>query len=211
MTKRLYQYIEILWDYMQVDHTLSPSECIIVLCSNDTRVADYAAKLYLDGFAPYLIFSGGEGRFTNGLFDRSEAETFATIAQDMGVPAQAIYTETLSSNTGENVQFTHQLLQSLGLEFSNIILVQKPFMERRTLATFMKQWPSHIEKLQVTSTRQCFFDYINREMPLDRVLKALLADFERIKTYPDKGFQTKQHVPEEVEQAYQYICQRYPL
>ncbi len=73
---------------MRLNHEPVRSDCIFCMCSNDTRVAEYAAQLYLDGYAPKLVFSGGIGRFTEGLFNTSEAEAFALVAKDMGVPEQ---------------------------------------------------------------------------------------------------------------------------
>ncbi|EGQ8071556.1 YdcF family protein [Vibrio vulnificus] len=202
---KLFRQIELLWQYMQLQHRLTPTDCLLVMCSNDLRVAEHAVNLYKQGYAPYILFSGGEGRFTEGLFEKSEAETFAELAKASGVPEEAILLETKSSNSGENVRFSEQLLIDKGLVFESFILVQKPFMERRALATFEKQWQGAYSRLLVSSTEEDFFDYINEEMPLMLVLEALLEDFERIKHYPAKGFQTEQPLPDDVETAYQEI------
>ncbi|EKS7723608.1 YdcF family protein, partial [Vibrio vulnificus] len=140
--------------------------------------------------------------------EKSEAETFAELAKASGVPEEAILLETKSSNSGENVRFSEQLLIDKGLVFDSFILVQKPFMERRALATFEKQWQGAYSRLLVSSTGEAFFDYINEEMPLMLVLEALLEDFERIKHYPAKGFQTEQPLPDDVETAYQEIREK---
>ncbi len=206
---KLYQHIETLWDYMQLNQELTPADCIFVMCSNDLRVAEYAAKLYHQKLAPMIIFSGGEGRFTDGLFDKSEAETFAEIAKLAGVPNEAILVETKSSNSGENVRFTEQLLREKEIKCESLILVQKPFMERRAIATFEKQWQSPYSQLQVTSTAHPFFEYINEEMTLMMVLEALMEDFSRVKTYPEKGFQTEQEIPAHVESSYQALREKF--
>ncbi|NVC93112.1 YdcF family protein [Vibrio natriegens] len=206
---KLYQHIETLWDYMQLKHQLKPADCLLVMCSNDLRVAEHAAKLYQQKLAPLIVFSGGKGRFTDGLFDNSEAETFAEIAQAAGVPGDAILLETQSTNSGENVRFTHQLLENSGILCDSVILVQKPFMERRAIATFEKQWQSPYSQLQVSSTAHPFFEYINEDMPLMMVLEALMEDYSRVKTYPEKGFQTEQVIPENVESSYQALLQRF--
>ena len=206
---KLYQHIETLWDYMQLKHQLKPADCLLVMCSNDLRVAEHAAKLYQQKLAPLIVFSGGKGRFTDGLFDTSEAETFAEIAQAAGVPGDAILLETQSTNSGENVRFTHQLLENSGILCDSVILVQKPFMERRAIATFEKQWQSPYSQLQVSSTAHPFFEYINEDMPLMIVLEALMEDYSRVKTYPEKGFQTEQVIPENVESSYQALLQRF--
>ncbi len=206
---KLYQHIETLWDYMQLKHELKPADCLFVMCSNDVRVAEHAAELYHQKLAPLIVFSGGEGRFTDGLFDKSEAETFAEIAHAVGVPSDAIMVETQSTNSGENVRFTEKLLKEGGKKCDSFILVQKPFMERRAIATFEKQWQSPYSHLQASSTASPFFEYINDDMPLMMVLNALLEDFDRVKTYPEKGFQTEQVIPEHVESSYQALRKRF--
>ncbi|MEF1229807.1 YdcF family protein, partial [Vibrio fortis] len=59
--------------------------------------------------------------------------------------------------------------------------------------------------ITVTSQWQHWVDYYNEELPLELVLSALIADFERIKEYPRLGFQVALHVPEDVESAYQQL------
>ncbi|EGQ8039548.1 YdcF family protein [Vibrio alginolyticus] len=206
---RLYRHIETLWDYMQLKHELKPADCLFVMCSNDVRVAEHAAKLYHQKLAPLIVFSGGEGRFTDGLFEKSEAETFAEIAKLSGVPSEAILLETESTNSGENVRFTEQRLKEEGKQCSSFILVQKPFMERRAIATFEKQWQSPYTQLQVSSAALPFFEYINEDMPLMMVLEALIEDFSRVKSYPEKGFQTEQNIPQQVESSYQALLERF--
>ncbi|MDK9739816.1 YdcF family protein [Vibrio sp. D404a] len=204
MTK-LHRAIDTLWDYMKVGDTPSKSDCLFVLCSNDTRVAEYAAQLYKQGIAPYIVFSGGVGRFTEGQFNRSEAEAFAAVARDCGVPDSAILLETQASNTGENVRFTYELLNNRGKVPKRLTLVQKPFMEKRTYATFKQQWPDEDAEITVTSQWRHWIDYCNEDLPLDMVLGALLADFERIKDYPERGFQIALPIPDNVESAYQQL------
>ncbi|MDG2933010.1 YdcF family protein, partial [Vibrio parahaemolyticus] len=190
-------------------HELKPADCLFVMCSNDVRVAEHAAKLYHQKLAPLIVFSGGEGRFTDGLFEKSEAETFAEIAKMSGVPSEAILLETESTNSGENVRFTEQRLKEEGKQCSSFILVQKPFMERRAIATFEKQWQSPYTQLQVSSAALPFFEYINEDMPLMMVLEALMEDFSRVKSYPEKGFQTEQNIPQQVESSYQVLLERF--
>ncbi|EPN4955558.1 MULTISPECIES: YdcF family protein [Vibrio] len=206
---KLYRHIETLWDYMQLKHELKPADCLFVMCSNDVRVAEHAANLYHQKLAPLIVFSGGEGRFTDGLFEKSEAETFAEIAKMSGVPSEAILLEAESTNSGENVRFTEQRLKEEGKNCSSFILVQKPFMERRAIATFEKQWQSPYSQLQVSSTAHPFFEYINEDMPLMMVLEALMEDFSRVKSYPEKGFQTEQNIPQQVESSYQVLLERF--
>ncbi|MCX7711675.1 MAG: YdcF family protein, partial [Clostridia bacterium] len=70
----------IVWDYMKMNHPLEKADCIIVLGSHDTRVAKRGAEIFLQGWAPYILFSGYLGALTLGKWDRPEADIFADIA-----------------------------------------------------------------------------------------------------------------------------------
>ncbi len=83
--------------------SIEKADCILAMGSHDTRVASRAAELYLEGWAPLLVYSGGLGRLTRELWDEPEATKFARIAIGMGVPPESMLTETRSTNTGENV------------------------------------------------------------------------------------------------------------
>jgi len=189
------QHAKKLWDYHHMNHTLVNTDCILVLGSHDTRVAERGAELYLQGWAPLLVFSGGLGNFTKDLWQEKEADLFAKIAIKMGVPQEAILVENRSTNTGENILFTQQLLEK-NLDPQSFIVVQKPYMERRSYATFKKHWPD--KQLTVTSPQIAFEDYPNEEIPLHRVINIMVGDLQRIKVYPTKGFQVYQEIPGDV-------------
>lgn len=196
---------KIIWNYHLVNHQLRKSDCIFVLGSHDLRVANRGAELYLQGWAPLLVFSGGLGNFTSGLWTESEADKFAAIAVKMGVPKDAILVENKSTNTGENILFTQQLLASKGIDPQSFIVVQKPYMERRSYATFKKHWPD--KEIIVTSPQISFEDYPNEEIPLERVINIMVGDLQRIKIYPSKGFQVYQEIPVEVWSAYERLVE----
>jgi len=193
----------ILWNYHHVDHVVEKSDCILALGSHDTRVADRAAELYLERMAPVLIFSGGLGNLTKEIWTKSEAELFATIALQKGVPADAILIENRSTNTGENIMFTKSILKQHRLDPQRFIVVQKPYMERRSLATFKQHWPD--KDLIVTSPQLSFEDYPNDEIPLEKVINIMVGDLQRIKLYPAKGFQIYQEIPPNVWDAYERL------
>ncbi len=192
-----------IWDYHHVNQSLVKSDCILALGSHDTRVAERAAELYLEGWAPLLIFSGGLGRLTDSLWTESEADLFAKIAIQKGVPEKNILIENRSTNTGENIQFTKQLLSEKGLDLQTFILVQKPYMERRSFATFAKNWPE--KSFVVTSPQIAFEDYPTEEISLQKVIHIMVGDLQRIKIYPEKGFQIYQEIPADVWDAYEKL------
>lgn len=212
------QDAERVYNYHRM-HMLVPikADAIFTLCSLDVRVAHRAAQLYLDGHGRYLIFSGGSGKLTADRFTKPEAEVFADIARAKGVPEEAIITEPQSTNTGENVRFTYNIIRSRGLiggenGIRTFILVQKPYMERRTYATFMKQWPgidtTDGEKkveFSVTSPQLEWSQYPDEGNPRDLVVNIMVGDLVRIREYPAKGYQISQNIPAEVWEAGQRL------
>jgi uncharacterized SAM-binding protein YcdF (DUF218 family) len=194
---------KILWNYHQLHHTLQRSDCILVLGNMDTRTAERGADIYLQGYAPFIIFSGGLGKLTKDMWSGTEADLFATIALDKGVPPEAIFIENKSTNTGENILFTQQLLQEKNLDPQSFIVVQKPYMERRSYATFKKHWPH--KKLIVTSPLLSFEEYPTSDIPVEKLINMMVGDLQRIKLYPEKGFQIYQEIPDDVWEAYEQL------
>jgi uncharacterized SAM-binding protein YcdF (DUF218 family) len=194
-----------VWDYHHVNHTLVKSDCILTLGSHDLRVADRAAELYHEGWAPLLVFAGGLGRLTEDMWTEAEADLFARRAVDMGVPKESILIENRSTNTGENIQLVQRLLKEKNLDPKTFIVVQKPYMERRSYATFKKNWPG--KSFIVTSPQISFDDYPTADIPLEQVINIMVGDLQRIKVYPEKGFQVYQEIPADVWQAYERLVE----
>lgn len=205
ITKQTMDLARKLWDYHQMNHTLERSDCILVLGSHDLRVAERAADIYLQGWAPLLIFSGGLGNFTRQIWKESEADQFARIAIENGVPKENVLIENKSTNTGENILFTQQLLKENKLEPQSFIVVQKPYMERRSYATFKKHWPE--KRLLVTSPQISFDQYPTAEITLEKVINIMVGDLQRIQLYPEKGFQIYQEIPADVWQAFEQLIE----
>ncbi len=198
--------VQTIWDYMLVGHELRMADCIFVLGSHDIDVADYAIELYQQGYAPYLLFSGGvvQQNAELGVFwDTTEADYFARQALANGVPAEAILIENRSRNTGENFLFTRQLLDSLGFDFRSFIMVQKPYMERRVLATALQQWRG-IDFVVSSPPISCA-DYLNGELPRDAVIQRIVGDLQRVKVYGENGFQAPQKIPAQVWRAFEQL------
>jgi uncharacterized SAM-binding protein YcdF (DUF218 family) len=204
---RVRALVEIIWDYHHLHHELSHADAILVLCSHDTVVAERGAQLFLDGWAPLLIFSGGLGMITRHLWKDPEADRFADIAVRMGVPRDQILIENRSTNTGENVLFTRRLLAERGLDPRRFIVVQKPYMERRSYATFKKVWPG--KDIIVTSPQVSLDTYLQQcshgALSADDVISIMVGDLQRIRLYPEKGFQIPQEIPADVWAAYEEL------
>ena len=207
MNDRTRELAQKLWHYHQLNHDVAAADAILVLCSHDKAVAERGAQLFLAGLAPLLIFSGGLGAITKHLWSEPEADQFAAIAIAMGVPRSSILIENQSTNTGENVRFTRRLLAEKGLDPRTFIVVQKPYMERRSYATFQKVWPGRT--LMVTSPKVSFDDYLakysNETLSPDDVVSIMVGDLQRIRLYPAKGFQIEQEIPADVWAAFEEL------
>jgi uncharacterized SAM-binding protein YcdF (DUF218 family) len=198
-----------IWDYHHLHQKLEKADAIFVLCSYDLRVAKYAAQLFLDGWAPLIIFSGKEGRvahtgtLTSDLWHKSEADMFSEVARNMGVPEEKIIIENQSTNTSENVIFTKKLIEEKGSLLQRFILVQKPYMERRTYATFKQWWPE--KECVVTSPAISFEEYPYEGKPKEALINSIVGDFQRIKVYAQKGWQIEQDIPADIWDAYEKL------
>lgn len=179
----------------------------MVLGGHNVSPAKRAAQLFLDEYANYLVFSGGFGKLTKNTFDKTEAETFADIAIDMGVAINRIVLETKSTNTGENILYTYALLESKEMLPSSILLVVKPFFERRAYATFEKQWQDPDVEVLVTSPQVSYDEYFAHNTPSEKsqIINVMVGDFQRIAEYPKLGLQVEQEIPNGAWKAYEAL------
>jgi uncharacterized SAM-binding protein YcdF (DUF218 family) len=199
------QLAQILWDYNRLNQQPKKVDAILGLGSADTRVAEHAANLYLQGYAPLIIFTGGLGRISKNIFKKPEADFFAEIAIKMGVPKEKILIESQSTNTGENITFTKKLLAEKGLNPKTFIVVTKPYMERRGYATFRKQWPE-IE-ITMASAPGTLEEHPTATLSKEMIISIMVGDVQRIREYPKLGFTIEQEIPDKVWQAYERLVE----
>jgi len=192
-----------VWNYHRLGQVLEPADLIFVLGSHDLRVAEHAADLYHRSLAPRVVLSGGLGRLTAGAWTRPEAEMFAEVLRSRGVPDSACLLESRSTNTGENIRFTRELLAQQRIAVRSLIAVQKPYMERRAYATIRQQWSE--VAVHVSSPPLEFADYGNADIPIEEVIHIMVGDLQRILEYPRLGFMIPQAVPDNVRQAYDLL------
>lgn len=197
---------KILWDYNNLNHQIVKSDCILVLGSHDIRVAHRGAELYLQGFAQLIVFSGNLGRLTEEIWTRPEAELFAEEAVRLGVPSDDILIENRSTNTGDNIRFAKALMEKSAISVNRVILIQKPYMQRRAYATFKKVWPD--KDVIVTAPQFSFEEYPNEIIKKNDVISIMVGDTQRIKVYAERGFQTPQEIPDDVWTAYEELVRR---
>lgn len=189
-----------IWDYHQMHHQLRPTSVGIGLGSHDLGVATFAANLYHQGLFPILVFSGANSPTTADRFPRGEAVHFAEHAVQLGVPESAIIVEPHATNTGHNIDYTRTALAEAGIAADSVLLICKPYMERRAYATARRAWPE-VEPL-CASEPLSFDDYLKSISDEKLVIDMLVGDLQRIIEYPTLGYAIPQPVPTEVQAAY---------
>lgn len=200
ITEHQLQDAELIWDYHQMGHELRLCDVAIGLGSHDLGVATYAVELYRAGMAPLLVFSGGNSPTTAERFPRGEAVHYREHAIAAGVPDSAILVETEAGNTGQNISLSRAALAEAGHAPRSVLIVSKPYMERRAYATCQKVWPE--VEVVCTSEPLKFADYVRSIGDEKLVVDMLVGDLQRIIEYPKQGFAVEQDVPANTLAAY---------
>ncbi len=122
-----------IWMYAGVDEK-QPTDVILVLGSATTGDAptqafkeriDHGIWLYENGYAGYLLFSGGKGSADQ----LSEAMIAKNYAVAKGIPEKAIILEEQSTSTEENMRYSKEIMNARG--FHTAIVVSDPLHLRR--------------------------------------------------------------------------------
>ncbi|MFI1979374.1 YdcF family protein [Streptomyces wedmorensis] len=194
-----------LWDYHQMGHAPRPCSVAIGLGSHDLGVADTAVDLYRRGMAPFLVFTGATSPTTRERMPRGEAVHYQERAIELGVPASAVLVEPRARNTGENIRFSRDLLDEAGITVSSILLISKPYEERRSYATARKLWPD--VEIVSASSPMTLQDYADSIGDARLVIDMLVGALQRLLVYPEQGFMISQPVPAEVRDAYDRLTE----
>jgi len=201
------QPLEIIWDYLNMHQQPQKADVIVGFGNFNTDIARRAAELYLQGYAPKVLFTGGLGRNTTGLFAEPEAKKFARVAMECGVAEEDILIEDRSANTKENIEFVRELLEKEHIPHSHILGVHQPFMERRIVAAMGVYWPG--QSFSVTCPQVTIPEYLERAkqqgISENASISVIVGDFQRIELYGKLGYQLPQYIPEEAWQAYHIL------
>lgn len=203
ITDRQWADATLIWEYHQMGHRRQPCDVAIGLGCHDLGVAAETAALYLDGLVSRIVFTGGPNPSRPEHFPRGEAAHFTEHALALGVPGHAILQEPRARNTGQNIQFSREVLEAAGLDVRSVLLVSMPYMERRAYATCRQVWPQ-VEAV-CASTPMNLNDYVKTIGDDALVIDGLVGDLQRVIEYPGLGFAVAQDVPETVRGAYQRL------
>lgn len=199
--------LQVIWDYLCLKECPQRADCIVGFGNFNTDIARRAAELYLQGYAPKVLFTGGLGRNTEGLLPEPEAVRFARVAMEWGVPEADILIEDRSANTKENIEFTRALLEREGVPHDRILGVHQPFMERRIWAAMKVYWPEL--NFSVTSPQVTIPEYLTRAreqgISEEPAVSVIVGDFQRMDLYAKKGYQIPQQIPEQAWEAFRQL------
>lgn len=196
--------LQVIWNYLCLDEKPEKADCIVGFGNFNTNIARRTAELYLSGYAPKILFTGGLGRNTEDLLPEPEAVRFAKVAMKCGVPEGDILIEDKSRNTKENILFMKELLAENGLEGGRILGVHQPFMERRITAAMGVYWPE--ADFRVTSPQVTIEEYLadarKQGVSENASISVIVGDFQRMDLYAKVGYQLPQYIPEEAWTAF---------
>lgn len=174
-----------LWNYLRLGQEVRPADCILVFGGHDLGVARRAVELYRDSVAPRILVSGGSAHVPAGSPFPTEADAIVDVLTVNGVPARKIMIERLASNTSENFWLSAEVLRDRGLRLRRHLVVQKPYCERRTLATARRRWPT--QQVRITSESVPFQKYCAGDIPVQRILSMLAGEVLRLHQYASSG------------------------
>ncbi|WP_327345016.1 YdcF family protein [Streptomyces europaeiscabiei] len=195
---------QLLWDYHRMHHEPRPCSVAVGLGSHDLGVADVTAELYHQGMTPLIVFTGSTSPTTRERMPRGEAVHYRERALELGVPDSAILLEPRATNTGENIEFSRAVLAEASIEVSSVLLVSKPYEERRSYAMMRKLWPE-VDVVSASSTMalQEYADFIgDTRMVIDMIVGAL----QRVLVFPGWELAVPQAVPADGLEAYSRLC-----
>ena len=137
-------FYQCLTDFIFVEHEPEKADMIFVPGGNYPEAALHAAKLYLEGFALYVMPSGRYS-ITAGKFDSpvygTECDYLCDILLREGVPETALLRENQATYTYENAIYSRKKADELGLTVRKAILSCQAFHARRSLMYYQEQFP----------------------------------------------------------------------
>ncbi|OGN19305.1 MAG: hypothetical protein A3I32_02740 [Candidatus Yanofskybacteria bacterium RIFCSPLOWO2_02_FULL_45_10] len=169
---------------------LPVTDAIFIFGHYDPRPALQAAKLWKMGKAPKIIICG-KGREKIPVDFESEADFYASVIEQEGIPNYALVLEKESTNTLENIIFGMRACSVNGINPESLILCAMPPLLRRSCATFRKQFPA------ISVCGSAFLMSPEEFLTPSRLLR-VIGEFDRLKIYSEKGDVVPVVIPEKV-------------
>ncbi len=132
-------------DFIFLEDKPEQADIILVLGGSKPQLMEKACDLYLEGFSPLLLPSGGKNEVIMNY--ETEWDMFYEIAKVRNVPGEAILKENKARNTFENARFSKEVVNSNNLKIKKAIIVCKAFHARRALLTYQAEFGKDINYL----------------------------------------------------------------
>lgn len=117
--------------FLSPQDKLVKADVIVAISGGETQAREQeAAKLYKEGWAPTIIFSGAASDPNSP----SNALVMKRLAVTQGVPASAIVLDEDSTDTAQNASDVAFIIKQH--DFHSLILVTSPYHQRRASLTF---------------------------------------------------------------------------
>lgn len=134
--------------YLSEEDEPQPSDYIFVFGAKTALRAEKAVELYDKGLAPKIILSG-RGPFYGKSEDVTEAEKYAALAIEAGVPQEALIIEGDSITVPDNIRRTLNMMDAQGMPYHSFIIVNSPYTQRRGWCTWKKHTPEDVDIYRV--------------------------------------------------------------
>lgn len=201
LSSRTVEHAAVLWNYFLSFRNETAGDTIVVCCSYDLRVMDYAVSAANAWNVKNLVISGRKGNWTGMLWREDECDVFHEHA-GTALQGHNVLLERKAGNFGENIGFSRKLLNDPG----SVAFVTKPNSVLRVLLTVPVQWPG-IE-FTVTSPVFPFPDGISNVIGLFGLINEMTGDIDRIIRYPRAGYQIGHELPGHVLESWEYLVDR---
>jgi len=193
-----------LFDYLYFREKPLKADVIIGFGHFDYKISEQCAKLYLQGFASKIIFTGGVGAGSAGL-DKPEAEEFLIYVTNRypQIPVNDILIENKSTNTGDNIRFTSEILYNnypgfqFGHGIESALIIANAYSQRRVWLTCKYILP---DLLFINCPPETDFE---KELKLfadkgENFISHIKGEYLRLATYPKKGFIANDETPKDI-------------
>ena len=172
-------FVEDITDFIFVENEPDRADIIFVPGGDQGAIAVTAARLYKEGYAPYVLPSG---RFSKpvgrchipGYDEQTEWDFLHDLLVREGVPDEAILEEKEATYTYENAIYSRKVTDRLGLTIKKAILCPQACHARRALLYYKVCFPETEFLVCPTVTREISRDnWFLDGQKIDVVLKEL--------------------------------------
>ena len=186
-----------LYNFLSPKDNLAKADLIIGFGHFDLRIPEQCTELYQNGLAPKILFTGGVGAGSAD-FKNPEAVEFLNHVKNKypEITTDNILTEETSTNTGDNIKNSIEILKAKGFfeSLKRIILVATPTRQLRVFLTAKKYFPK-VVLINLPPSSSFEVDKQMNEVKAIDFEKHLLGELDRIQKYPKMGFACSTEIP----------------